>query len=112
MTFLSQLAGYTLHTGSSWRGPIGRSEIVVTFERAPNRTLRVIALDSLKSNPKLELYQEDAAVARMVTLMKKWGNVVYSGPGRPHVQGNTLRWIRTHWRPTIKDDISFWFKMP
>lgn len=112
MTWPSGRAGYTLHTGSSWRGPIGRSEIIATFERAPQNRVAATALETLLSDPAKELFRDEAASARMTVLMKTPGNVVYSGPGRASVKGNVVRWVRTQWRPTSKDDIAFWFKMP
>jgi hypothetical protein len=48
LTFLSSLAGYTLHTGSSWKGPIGKSEVEVLFARPlGRRALRAFSMAEL-----------------------------------------------------------------
>jgi hypothetical protein len=94
-----RLARYVLHTGSSWRGPLGRSEIEVVFDRqsvkAPIVARRVPTIDS----------RGPAAV--------KWrqekGTVYFKGPCEPTISGTTLRFVRTDWRPTREDDILLLF---
>jgi hypothetical protein len=94
-----QLARYVLHTGSSWHGSLGRSEVEVVFARkgvkAPIVAARVPKIDD----------QGPTAV--------KWrrekGTVYYKGPCEPMISGTTLRFVRTDWRPTREDDILLLF---
>lgn len=94
------VASYTLHTGSSWRGPIGRSEIIVSFPgwRGP---FRAVSLQKAYSMTK----DNDLGV-----VMKPAGTLLYKGPGKGRVEGQTLRWVRTKWRPGIDDDIQITFR--
>jgi hypothetical protein len=113
-TFLSPSneIGYTLHTGSSWRGPIERSEIIVMFAHWRG-TLRAIPLWTFQGrNKDGSTYMEATGSARVAQHLKQPGSVVYSGPGRATVRGNTLRWVRTRWRPTVSDNISIHYKIP
>lgn len=89
--------GYVLHTGASWHGPIGRSEIEVTLPgKRIHGTLKLVPVSRIskdKNNPRW-LKQNVAPNA-----------VVWKGPCAPIVHGKTLRFVRTNWRPTEKDDI-------
>ena len=108
LTFISQLANYTLHTGASWNGPIGRSEIIVKFGPHAPLPLKVNAWPFKRG----DIVSEPITMQKMSSWMRQYGRVVYQGPGKPKVQGRTLRWIRTNWKPTAKDDIALNFKMP
>lgn len=86
---------YILHAGSSWHGPIGRSEVDVTFAtpavRAPlvaHPMPKEVMIAAFHAGP---------------------GTVLWQGPCRPTVTGHTLRFVRTQWRPTEKDDIFLCF---
>ena len=93
------IAAYTLHTGASWRGNIGRSEIVVTFNRkVPHRPFVVKDATALGK----AMYELNWDTMPPATLY-------YQGPSRPTVQNNTLRFVRANWRPTNKDDIRLFF---
>ena len=105
LSFMSQLASYTLHTGASWNGPIGRSEVIVAFGSHAPLPLRVHAWPS-----RGQISDEPEAMRKMGVWMKHYGNVVYQGPGQPTVRGRTLRWVRTNWKPTENDDIALKFK--
>lgn len=85
--------GYVLHTGASWHGPIGRSEISVHFlaPELQGKALRLISGDGMKV--------KDADWKHH----PEW--IYYVGPGRPSVSGQTVRFSRTAWRPAEKDDI-------
>ena len=86
---------YILHTGASWHGPIGRSEIDVTFTpKAVHAPLVVRPI------PKEVRMADFGAVS---------GMVLWHGPCRPNVTGRTLRFVRTHWLPTTNDDIFLCF---
>lgn len=92
-----QQTSYILHTGASWHGPIGRSEVVVTF--APKAmTVPLVVRPAPKPGD-----------IRMASFRTGSGTILYSGPGRPMVAGKTLRFVRTNWRPTEKDDIGLYF---
>ena len=101
---------YILHTGSSWRGNIGRSEIIARFRRVK---LTKPEQDGRKYQIVSPLASSSLSGEEFQSL--KWTRpdrevVVYKGPGRPTVDRNTLRWVRTNWRPTKKDDVSLVFK--
>jgi len=104
-----QTAYYVLQTGASWRGPIGRMEIIARFRR------------SKRAHPvKGDTFQDVRPIAHAAMSDKQFGEekwtradeevVVYNGPGAPIVQHNVLRWVRTNIRPTSKDDVFLWFK--
>jgi len=104
-----QTAYYILDTGASWRGPIGRMEIIARFRR------------SKRAHPtKGNTLQDVRPIKRAAMTDKQFGDanwtrtgeevVVYDGPGAPIVQHNVLRWVRTNIRPTSKDDVFLWFK--
>lgn len=103
------MAEYILHTGSSWRGPIGRSTIIVAFSPGAITTplhpvwVRDVGLDETGDD-----YTRAAQIMRRE--LKRPGTILYQGPSRPLVRGRTLRWRRTNWRPTEKDDIELQFK--
>jgi len=96
---LVRQAFYVLHTGASWNGPIGRTEVEVVFHRkrmaAPLRPVRM------------------SRSGRDGVYAAKWAGdrarVYYQGPGRPQVSGKTLRFVRTNWRPAPSDDILLFF---
>lgn len=91
---------YVLHTGASWRGPIGRTDVYVTFKRSKmTGPLLPKALSSLADN---DAYRHDWRKERP-------GTVIYRGPSKPTVQGKTLHFVRTNWRPAYKDDILLYF---
>ena len=92
----SQIA-YILHTGSSWRGTIGRSEINVTF--APATFAHAPRLIPLNQAAKTT----DARELRVKFIAPD--AVIWEGPGAPTAQGNTLRFVRANWRPTARDDL-------
>lgn len=102
-------AYYVLQTGASWRGPIGRMEIIARFRRSkrahPTRgnTFQDVVPLSLR------------AIGDDGLHLKKWSRpdqevVVYDGPGTAQAEHNVLRWVRTNIRPTEKDDVFLAFK--
>ncbi len=90
-------AGYVVSTGASWKGQIGRSEVV--FE-LPSTVKRIVTIASVTAKDDPRHY--------VVAPFAK-GTVAYSGMAQPTVKGHTLRFVRTRWRPTTHDDISLWF---
>lgn len=90
---------YILHTGSSWRGPIGRADIYVTFHRK-SMTGRILPLP-------LSAVNNDAFAHNWSH--EKPGRVVYRGPSIPTVSGKTLHFVRTNFRPGYNDDVLLYF---
>lgn len=86
---------YVLHTGASWHGPIGRAEVIVRFDRK-----------GLKGP--LVLRQGDVTKP----FRAQPSAVYWKGPCRPTVDGTTLRFVRSSFRPTEKDDIYLCFAGP
>lgn len=92
-------AAYVLHTGSSWRGPIGRSTVNVIFRR--------------KCMPGTLIARRTKIVDDVETVNWKkarFRDVYYIGPAIPTVSGRTLCFTRTKWRPETKDDILLYFR--
>ena len=84
-------ADYVLHTGASWHGNIGRSEVDVKMDPA-------LAKAPLKLRP---LYPgREHAIGRYDR-----HTIYYRGPCKPVVSGQSLKFVRTNWRPTDDDDI-------
>ncbi|MDQ2688477.1 MAG: DUF4424 domain-containing protein, partial [Armatimonadota bacterium] len=88
---------YILHTGASWRGPIGRAEILVTF--APEAVPTPIHLTALRS------LKEQAPS----NFNRRRNTVIWDGAVRPTVKGRTLRFVRSGWDPSEKDDVALFF---
>ena len=100
----NETAYYVLETGASWRGPIGRMEVIARFRRSKRahpttgntfQDVRAFSHKSLGENSSYET---------------KWARpneeaVLYDGPGAPQKEHNVLRWVKTNIRPTSKDNI-------
>jgi hypothetical protein len=95
-----QWTSYLLHTGASWHGNIGRSEIVVEFRRKGVKS-PIAARAILKERPHPN-FVDHANDPRAV---------YYNGPCRPTTDGMTMRFVRTNWRPTERDDIRLVFEV-
>ncbi len=91
---------YVLHTGASWHGPIEKAEISVKF--APDAVAVPIRVQSLKALPGHDLAHLDW------TKLPK-GTVVYEGLTEAKQDGQTLKFVRTNFRPTVKDDIHLYY---
>jgi hypothetical protein len=89
-------AGYVVSTGSSWKGNIGRSEVVFQM---PSSVKSVVASKTVTGRDRREF-----TVASMPA-----GQVVYSGMSKPTARGRTLAFVRTDWKPTKADDIEIWY---
>ncbi len=92
--------GYILHTGASWHGPIGRSEVSVRFN-----TSRQVG--PLKPVPVKDIAKKQTGETPSATEVDRApaGCVVWSGPCPPTVSGKTLTFIKTNWKPSKQDDI-------
>ena len=87
---------YTLHTGASWRGAIGRSEVIVNFINTGGADiLRPLTLKAAKAQ-----YVDDVDWSKLPR-----GTILYRGPVAPTTKGRTLRFVRTNWNPRESDDI-------
>jgi hypothetical protein len=93
----AEQVGYIVHTGASWHGPIGHTQIDVTFHCSQIHGTPVpVAVTNVARNG------DGRALIRPVSSSD---TVVWKGPCVPTVQGNTLRFVRTNWRPTTNDDL-------
>ncbi len=97
-----KMAFYTVHTGSSWKGTIGRTEIQVTFDRK-------VVPAKLKLVPSKSVSTHDDGRQITKAPFPSAGTVVYRGVSKPEVRGRVLRFVRTNWRPTRDDDLALWF---
>jgi WD40 repeat protein len=95
-------ASYVLQTGASWHGRIGRTEVIVTFERrgmrAPLRPAPARQVEGAWSGPDRDWSKEQ-------------GRVFYVGPCKPRVRGSSLVFVRKNWRPTSASDIHLVFDL-
>lgn len=92
-----QQAFYTLHTGASWRGSIGRSEIVVRFLRG------------YATLTPMRLQKDDPEQVEKLLRGKTSHYIVYRAPSVAQAKELTLRFVRTNWNPTKDDDIQLFF---
>jgi hypothetical protein len=94
--FMAQI-GYILHTGSSWHGRIGRTEVVVTFACKQIRgAVKPVPLSQVANASDVEQVKESVLAPN---------TVLWSGLCAPVAIGKTLRFVRTDWRPTQGDDL-------
>jgi hypothetical protein len=91
---------YVLHTGASWHGPIGRAEIIVNF--APGLVAKPMQVKALSSVTKLR-----PSELKWSTLPQRV--VLYEGLSQPKVEANTLRFVRTNFKPTKQDDVHLYY---
>ncbi len=92
-------AGYILHTGASWHGSIGSTQVIVTFERKDMPgPIQAIFAKSV----------EDIMTGKVGSPASK-NEVICCGPASPLARGKTLTFTRTNWIPTDKDDIFMFF---
>ncbi len=96
---LYQQTYYVLHTGASWRGPIGKAEIVVNF--APDVQTVPIKLRALSS------FSGDLPHLKWSQLPA--GTIVYEGLSEPKVQDRQLRFVKDNFKPTKKDDVHLYY---
>jgi len=95
-----QQTSYTLQTGASWHGPIGKADIVFHF--APELVPKGIHLKALKSLPEPDLQH------------LKWsqmpeGTVIYDGVSEARLAADTVSFAKSNFRPTTKDDIHLYY---
>ncbi|HEY9677383.1 MAG TPA: DUF4424 family protein [Drouetiella sp.] len=90
---------YVLHTGSSWKGPIGSAEIIVTF--APDALKTPVTLKPVTD------FKNDPATLEWSKLPKN--TMLWSGPCKPTLSGSTLTFKTSKLKPTVKDDIKLFY---
>ncbi len=89
---------YTLHTGSSWHGPIGKATIVATF-----------AKDASPAPLRLKKLSEVGDPQRIVWSKLPVGTVLYEGPSEPRLNGRELMFVCNKFKPTKKDDVHLYY---
>jgi hypothetical protein len=94
------IAPYVIHTGSSWKGPIGMATVTVNFEpdSEVGKSLDVLYLSVLSKG----------ALKHVL----KPGGVVVLGMIRPRAVGPSLIFQRTSWKPSRTDDIMVAYRYP
>ncbi len=95
--------GYLLNTGSSWRGSIERTDIIIRFNRARVPSGRI------KPIPGRFTYLDEKGSQSFTTACLKPGTVVWKGPSTPTVLGRRMTFTRTTYRPTVNDDLELSF---
>ena len=102
---------YVVHTGASWHGEIARSVISVTLHRRdvklpihPLRLAEAADTTAVPGDGNTADLPEGARVKK--TAIER---VVYRGMAEPRVIGRTLRFVRSNWKPAVKDDLRIWF---
>jgi hypothetical protein len=95
---------YVLHTGSSWKGTIGRSDVYVFFAHdapLPPGPLRLVT--------DAPAFSDDGEAEAQFWKSNRNG-VAARGPSNPVLVGpRTLRFTRKNWRPTKDDDLYLTF---
>jgi hypothetical protein len=86
--------GYTMASGRSWKGPIGKATVRVAWLRADLRHPKPIAWAK---------FGDPGAFTRWARLPK--GTVIYSGFARPTVAPSSLVFRRRNFEPTRGSDI-------
>jgi len=99
---VAQWARYVVHTGSSWKGNIGETTIVVTYDKT-------VIPGKLKVVHYKKVAQYDDGRSLKTTHFPAKGTVVYKGIATPTVSGRTLTFVRRNWRPTEAQDLDMWF---
>jgi hypothetical protein len=105
-TWWMSYAAYTLHTGASWKGSIGRADVYVTLLTglpAPKRLVPKQALD----------YKEAALDFDKASELRKWNRmlrrhrntVFWTGPSKPTLKGRTIAFHARNVEPSEGDDI-------
>ncbi len=92
---------YVLHTGASWHGPIERAEIVVNFDAKLVKP--PIVLKPIKSLPGKTLENLKWSTLPASTVIYDAGGV------EPKVNGTSLIFLRTNFKPTKNDDIHLYY---
>lgn len=94
--YAAKLVTYTLHTGASWNQPITNSVVNFYFEEeATPPPLNFVDVHSLPDSDFCALNWKKATK----------GTAVYESAKSPQIQGSTLRFEFTNFKPTKRDDL-------
>lgn len=92
---------YVVHTGSSWKGTIGETDLKVTIDPSlprPRRLMPDKTYDAILKDPN--------PTKRIPAFIRRHRNTVfYRGIGTPKRNGRELIFNRKDWRPTEEDDL-------
>lgn len=95
----TRMANYVLATGRSWKGVIGKSTIIIEFEKS-----------SLVRPPiRIAKWTGDEKYDESTFWSKNKSLILWDGPAAPKVIGRKLTFVRTNWEPTEEDDINLKF---
>lgn len=87
--------GFIMHTAASWKGPIGRAELIVRFDnprvKPPIKPLAAAPKDPTQANP---------------------SQVFCTSFTHPTVSGSELHFVRSNFEPTAKEDLRLTFGYP
>ena len=92
-------AAYVLHTGASWRGPIGSAEVVVRFPKGILKgPIRLLGRKGERRGYDLKDWAR-----------RPKGTVVWKGYAKPTVHGRETRFVRRAFEPRKAGDVSVVF---
>jgi hypothetical protein len=95
---------YVVHTGASWKGTIGETDLRVYIEPSMPYPRRVLSPDPYWEMSERSL--KEGSLPQVSAFLKKHRNTVFaSGPSTPKRKGRELIFIRRNWRPTKEDDL-------
>ena len=93
---------YTVHTGSSWKGTIGETDLRVNVGRPLPYPRRV-----LPSKVYRDFSDKPGYNAKVPAFIRRHAHtVLYRGLGAPKRNGRELIFIRRNWRPTEDDNLN------
>ena len=95
-------ASYLLHTGASWKGPIGEAKIRITLAGDCDLPVK----PDIRAADRLHEFSQAATRSQI----EKIGGVLVSGPIGAQVDGRTITFDCHNLKPTQKDDILVLFR--
>lgn len=96
-------AAYVVHTGASWKGPIGHARFTLKFSE-----------DTELPTPfqvKLGKWPKDFN-EQVMDFIAKPGGIFATGPCQPTVKDRTMVFEKTNWMPQKSDDIYVFYRYP
>lgn len=90
---------YVFHTGSTWKGAIGRSELNVRFAQDAQVGAAAVRLGDEVDTSQIEYSKRSSQ--RDLVQTKHWRSFV--------VKGRSIRLIRRNWKPKSEDDVRLLF---
>lgn len=92
---------YVMHTGASWKGKIGRAELIVRFQKGVIRA-------PLRLYPSRFVAQGEPYTYQWWRTMPG-GAVAWSGFAQPRAHGREIRFVRSNFEPGEADDIHVYY---